>query len=44
MIKAKKFKPSSVTISVEVLQEGKEEESYSQEDQPIKRKEVFRNY
>ena len=35
MIKAKKLKLPSMTISVEVLQEGKEEDSSSQEDQPI---------
>ena len=35
MIKAKKFKPPSMTISAEVLQEGKEEDGSSQEDQPI---------
>jgi len=35
MIKENSFKPPSMTISVEVLQEGKEEDNSSQEDQPI---------
>ena len=35
MIKTKKLKLPSMTISVEVLQEGKEEDSSSQEEQPI---------
>jgi len=37
MIKAEKFKLPSITISAKVLQEGKEEDSSSQEDQPIQK-------
>ena len=35
MIKAEKLKLPSMTISVEVLQKGKEGDNSSQEDQPI---------
>ena len=35
MIKVEKFKLPSVIILVGVLQEGKEEDNSSQEDQPI---------
>ena len=44
MIKEKKLKLPSMTILVEVLQQGKKEDNYSQEDQPIRRREIVRNF